>query len=627
MSTNPGFQINYGNVGTFGASMPMPVVRSDPSAPMFASEDGLAASLSNNECIFQVKTTGETHVMTYQVLQALDQCREFRSMDEHVARIVTTISNAQVTGEAVGRIMLSLNERGLLTSDRQFLDRIAAEPARDQAPLRAVFVRACDRPAQLERLFASLTDYERRFRAGRRYVVIDDSSDDAAANRHRDIVREFARTTGCKMTYVGAAEQARLIERLVKGVPQSAAILPALLARQAASSGRFGGGRGWNLALLLSAGARLVLLDDDQLLPLRRHELAIDGLDPDPSAKAFARFYRNTEEALTAGEDIGDDPIALHLEAAGQSLGVLTTASRYRIDRASLRGQTLGQLDDLRGGRRIAATMQGTTGSSRTESGMWMYHLEPDSRADFARDRDGYLRNIEARSLWYGYRQARATSMGAFTPFMLDNSRFMPCTNPFGRGEDALFSAVTRLCHDDALVLELPVAIGHLQEAPRTRSDKTMAAHTPRFNHFVCDYIQRQLPDFHSDDPAQRLGLLAAHLRDMAAASPMARERQLREYLSFVRSDVVERMQQQFESASDAPIYWQADVRTMVEANGRALMDPGAPRLGDWDHNADAVAVTASFSSDLDALAAAYEAWPALWAHARDQGEQLLSGL
>lgn len=626
MSSNPSYQINYGNVGSFGAAAPAPPVRPDPDAPMFASEDGLVASLSNSECIFQVKATGETHVMTYQVLQALDQCREFRSMDEHVARIMTTVSGGQIPRDAVTRIMVSLNEKGLLTEDRQFLDRLASEPARQQALLRAVFVRACDRPGQLERLFASLADYERRFRAGRRYVVIDDSTNAEAANRHRDIVREFARTTGCKMTYLGGAEQARLIDRLGAAVPKAATLLPSLLTRSGSNS-RFGGGRAWNLALLLSAGGRLVLLDDDQILPLRRHESAIDGLNPDPAASAFARFFRNTEEALTAGEDIGIDPFELHLEAAGQTLGTLTASDRYRIDRNALRGQTLGRLGDLRHGANVIGTMQGTTGSSRTESGMWMYQMDAETRADFVRDRDSYLRNVEARSLWYGYQQARATPIALFTPFMLDNSQMLPCTNPFGRGEDALFSAATRLCHPDALVLELPVAIGHLQETARKRSDKTVAAHTPRFNHYLCDYMQRQLPEFHSSEPAQRLGLLGAHLRDMAAASPQARERQLHEYLSFARADVIERLQQQYEMASDAPIYWQADARSIIESNGRALMAPGAPRLGDWAEGMDTASTVATFADDLNQLSGAFEIWPALWTHARDQGEHLLSGL
>jgi hypothetical protein len=626
MSSNLNFQINYGNIGVTSPAAAPAMVRADPKAPLFASEDGMVASLSNNECIFQVRSTGETHVMTYQVLQALDQCREFRSLDEHVNRILSTVSGLNVPREGVSQVLQSLVGRGLVVEDRAFLARLAETPAVEQAPLRAVFIRACDRPLQLERLLASLTDYERRFRAGHRYVVIDDSVQPESIDRHRDLLREFARSTGAKLTYLGVAEQARLVERLIKAVPAARAAAPQLLLRDPAQP-RFGGGRGWNLALLLSAGARLAMFDDDQRLPLRRSDDAREGLDPNPTTPAHVRFFRNIEESLGAGEEVADDPFELHLEASGQALGALSRGARYAIDRTALRGLSLGRLEHLRGGARVLATMHGTTGSSRTESGTWLYQIAADGREDFARDRDSYLRNIEAGSLWYGFQQARVATIGYFTPFTLDNSVLLPCTNPVGRGEDALFSTVTRLIHPQALVMELPVVIGHVQEAARKRSARTQSAHTPRFNHFVSDYVQRQLPDFLAADPAQRLSLLACHLRDIAGAGESARVRHLQEYLSFARADLIERLQQQFESASDAPVHWQADVRTIIEANGRALLAGAAPRLGDWPDTATDADVSAALRSELGQLAAGYEAWPALWSHARDEGERLLSGL
>ena len=607
-----------------------PATRTDPDAPLFASEDGVVASLSNNECIFQMRRTGDTHVMTYQVLQALDQCREFRSLDEHIARIQTTIPGLPTQQDGVRRVLESLGARGLLVSDADFLRRLGTAPSVQAPSLRAVFIRACDRPAQLERLLKSLAECERRFRTTRRYVLIDDSTSADAANRHRDLLREFARATGCKLTYLGAAEQARFVERLAKAVPDAARMLPSMLLRApsaSASMPMFGGGRGWNLALLLSAGAALVLLDDDQCLPLRRPDDARDGIDPDPSAIAFTRFYRNVENAFGAGEEVAGDPFELHLDIIGRPFGSLLADPRYAIDRKSLRGLGLGRLDHLSGDANVIATRQGAYGSSRTESGAWLYQLDADSRAEFWSDREGYLRNVEAGSIWYGHRQARVTTTGMFTPFALDNRQLLPCTNPFGRGEDALFAQISRLCHPDSLSVELPVAIGHAQESARRRSDKTLGAPPPRFNYFVSDFVQRQIGEFLAEDPAERLGLLAANLRDMAGASEVRRVRMLREYLAYVRADAIERLQQQYESAQNAPIYWQADVRSIIEANGRALTTKAPPRLGDWPADLDEAGCAALLREESARLAAGYEAWPALWAHAREQGERLLGAL
>jgi hypothetical protein len=68
------YQFNY-TLPPLNAAAP----KIDPNAPTYASEDGMVASLSSQECIFQIRRTGEPHVMTFQVLQAMDQCRELHA--------------------------------------------------------------------------------------------------------------------------------------------------------------------------------------------------------------------------------------------------------------------------------------------------------------------------------------------------------------------------------------------------------------------------------------------------------------------------------------------------------------------------------------------------------------------
>ena len=618
MSTQFDYQITY-------PATPTPA-RIDPAAPLYASEDGVVASLSNNECVFQVKRTGDTHVMTYQVLQALDQTRPFRSLDEHVERVMTSIPGLAGQREGVMRVFDGLVKRGLLVSARDFVQRCASAAARTPAALRGVFIRACDRPDQLSHLLTSLADYERRHRANRHYVVIDDSSSRDAANSHRDLLREFARATGCKLTYIGATESRRLIERLARAVPTAASAL-LHLALGDDTAGRFGGGRAWNLMLLLSAGARAVLLDDDHRLPLRRLDEVRSGLDPDSSHYGTTRFFRNMDNALAAGNEFDGDPFESHLDALGQPLGALLQQPAYALDPAALRGLALNRLEHLRSDARVLATQHGSYGSSRTDSVLWLYQLPAEQRAEFVHDRDSYLRNIEAGSIWHGQLQASAQPTANFSPFALDNSGLLPCTNVHGRGEDALFSNLVSLCHPDAIALELPLAIGHVQESARKRSPLTFAAHTPKFNYFVTDFVRRQLPQLNASDPARRLAVLVAHLRDVAGSSDHGAVRQLAEYLAYVRSDLVERLQQQYDAAGDAPIYWQADVRSIIEANGKALVANAAPRLGDWPADSDATACARLLREQSTQLADLCEAWPALWAHAREQGERLLGAV
>ena len=621
MENTLNYQFNYA-----APSLTPAVPKPDPNAPTFASEDGLVASLSSQECVFQVRRTSETHVMTFQVLQAMDQCREFRTLDEHVARIQSSIPALASKRDDVKRVLESLVQRKLLVSDSGFVEQLGAAVPRAQAPLRAVFIRACDRPEQLAHLIASLTEYERRFRADRRYVLLDDSVLAGNINEQRDLLREFARTTGCKVNYVGNAERAKIVERFVKGQPQTKGVVDALLMRGGPQAQRFGGGRGWNLALLLSAGARLAMLDDDLRLRPKRPPFAADGLDPNPNAPLQAAFMANMEEAFGYGEDVSLDLFSQHLDACGQTLGTLAR-TLYPLSHQSLRGLNLSRLDLLSGSSRVVATQLATYGSARSETGLWMYQLEGRSRQEFWNERAAYLRNTDAQQIWTGIAQARVSEVTGFTPFTFDNSLMLPCTNPVGRGEDSLWSALTRYVHPDALVLEMPEAIAHVQETARKRADLTRSAYVPRVNHFLRDYVQRQFGLFKAADPARRLRLFAEVLRDLAGASVADRVAHLREYLSYSRADIVDRLQHQLEAATEAPVYWQADVRAIVEANAKALLSKSPPRLGDWAEDIDDAGCAKALVTELNGMADALEHWPALWQHAAEQGEKLLSAL
>ena len=139
--------------------------------------------------------------------------------------------------------------------------------------------------------------------------------------------------------------------------------------------------------------------------------------------------------------------------------------------------------------------------------------------------------------------------------------------------------------------------------------------------------MRRQLPEFNAEQPAQRLGLLAAHLRDIGAASPDGLLRQLRDYLAYSRADLIERLQNQYDGAPDAPVWWQADGRSIIEANGRALISKAPPRLGGWPDDIDEAGCARRLRDETAALADVYDAWPALWTYAREQGAKLLGAV
>ena len=601
----------------------------DPNATLYASEDGRAASLSAEECLFIVKSSGEPHVMTLQVLQALDVCREFRTLDEHVARVETAVPGLSGKRDDVRRVLEGLVQRKLFLGDDDFIARLRSGPARTLPPMRAVFIRSCDRPERLAHLLATLSDYEQRYRAGRRYVLIDDSVVASHGSGQRDQLREFARTTGCKIGYIGKSESLKLVERFEKTNPQARQIARGMLLRDAhPQSQRFGGGRSRNLALLLSAGARLALLDDDLRLPLRRPEFAGIGLDPDPDGSAHTRFYPSMEQALGSGTEIDEDPFELHLQTCGQTLAACVNG-RYGLTRDALRGLNLGRLDLLQADARVVSTHHGSYGSSRSESTLWLYHgIDPAGREEFWRDRESYVRNAQAHYILNSADRARVVEVPGFTPFALDNSVLLPCTNPVGRAEDSLGSALTHYCLPHSVSLELPVAIGHVQESLRKRFSHTQGATQPRVNDFLRDFVSQQFGVFKSEQPGQRLIFLSHVMRDLSRAPVKERTEVLTEFRRSVHAGIIDRLQRRLETTAAAPVYWQADVRAIVQANAKELLASGAaPRLAEWPQDIDATGCARALSGELNTIADACEHWPALWQYAAEQGDRLLTTL
>ena len=86
----------------------------------------------------------------------------------------------------------------------------------------------------------------------------------------------------------------------------------------------------------------------------------------------------------------------------------------------------------------------------------------------------------------------------------------------------------------------------------------------------------------------------------------------LREYLSYERADIIDRLQHQLDAAPEAPVYWQADVRAIVQANAKALLAKTPPRLGDWPEDIDDNGCASALAAELNGMADALEHWPAL---------------
>lgn len=614
------YQIDFGTISSSSA----PIAG---DLPLYASIDGRAAALGGDEVVFYDPAQDRNHVMTASVLQALDLCRPFQTLDAHVQRVCESISSLKGQAPAVKRVLEGLAARGLLVSDDAFALGLVQAVETKLAPVAGMFVRACDRPDQLKTLLLSLRENRECHGGAEPVVVVDDSREAGAVDAHAQMLADFATAAPCAVHHVSPARWSAVVDQLERAAPSVAAgrALRAMVQRDPRYRGRFGGGIGKNLITLLAAGMRYLLLDDDFAFPLRRHPQPSDELALGDRAWGV-RTFSSHDAALAAGTEADAvDPLALHLDVCGRRLGeVINQNRRLTLGRDQLRGFAPSRDALLAANAHILMTMNGHRGGSGASSLAWAFLLDPMGRSGYAGDEQTYLALRGDPPVWFGCSRYRLARCGNFTPFAIDNSRMMPCTSPFGRGEDAVFSALVALSYKNAVQLDLPWSIGHRPESGRDRSVLLGQAEAPDINHCLSELIGHVAGDLYASDLAPRYAVMAAKLEDLAGGSDAGVSAYLREYLAYRRSALVEQLQRIAAASTNAPQAWQRDLTTLIEANGRAILDRGAPRFAGWPADATSAECAAAFRRETGVLAAGLRAWSAAWQIACAQRESWL---
>src|SRR5439155_6329490 len=130
-------------------------------------------------------------------------------------------------------------------------------------PFAGIVIRTCDRPTLLTRVLASATTLETRFQRRYRYHILDDSRDPA----NRAINARIVADSALDAHYRDLASNDALVDELTRAFPTATDIIGWLLGPPMEGETTYG--RPVNLALLLTAGRRVLMLDDDALLEPR----------------------------------------------------------------------------------------------------------------------------------------------------------------------------------------------------------------------------------------------------------------------------------------------------------------------------------------------------------------------
>jgi hypothetical protein len=592
------------------------------SDTLYAADEGMVAQLSSQECMIQNPRTHERSVMTLEVFQALDQCKEFATLDDHQKAIHGALADLRGQEEATRRVLAGLVERGLLQSAEQILGSYASTPARRLAPLGPIFILAEDRPEGLARCIDSLikggdADLDRL-----PIVVLDGSRSQAAREANRRVVDERRRDAGLR--YLGNSERAAFIARLQGQMKAQAAALTWLLGEDEAPTR----GQLFNWMLVLASGHRAVVFDDRQYLPQREMPGAAGGIDLVHSQQREAWFYTPDQPIPAQEANLADGRLG-HVAGSylGESLGrCISTPGRLHLAAEALRGAALPAMRAFDPRGRVAAIVEGSVGSLESPHNIWLYQLDRGSRDRFWASRESYLRLFEGDQVCHGVRRARAGLHSVYQPSAVDLSSLPGFAMPgAGTRVGPSFGVLTRFFDPESVVLHTTTAIGSQWQPPIKRSEAARKPFTPNSASFFTDHLQARAGECRASGAVDRANYLAALMDDLAASASDALQSELATYLTYKRADLVSELQRRLEAAgTQAPIYWEADLREIIQATSKELTRNGTARLGEWPDSLDAAGAAERLRTETRQLAAAVRAWPAAFELAPRFAEALI---
>ena len=547
------------------------------------------------------RAVAELSLDEHAVLAACEGCR---TLADHAALVERKLNIRQEERNTIARWLESFAAVGLFVSIEELVRRFGSAPSAPAVPCSGVIIRTCDRPNLLARTLASISALQARYDASHRYLILDDSRN--AANRAENR-RLISGQEKLDCAYYDLSEPSALDCELRVAFPACGEEIDWLLGPPTSNEATYG--RPVNLALLLTAGSRFLLLDDDALLEPRSPPVSGAGFAVSSDADELF-CYVSQAALLDACPPLDIDPLGAHLEYLGDTVA----RSWGRVAAGSLEPAVtnFGAEDALRftDGARILFTQNHALGDPG--SALFPYHLLslPTRSRQFIFDTPASSRYaFRDRFNWRGQTRLRLATTRPLTFTTLtgaDNSVILPPTVRSHRNEDLLLGQLAQHAHPGGWMVDLPWALPHRRDPPKQWLDASaMSPQEPV--HFLLDYLERHAAVVASDQPERRLETLGALLIDLSLTS----DRRLTDMLEAQAADVATRsvfsISMQLDDAT-TPAHWKDAIRPWLDSPALST-DPARLLVR--------LASPALVRNLALNYGRALEAWPGMWAWAR----------
>ncbi len=564
---------------TFSYSFSSRSARGGPQSQpgLFAVDQLSEFPMGDDEFLLRNPRTGQQALVPADYARTLvNYCSVFRSLDEHVAKLMEGSDDAPVRREAIRKVVQSFHDNGLTVSAREICSDLAPDSSAvpiDQRPVVVIFT--CDRPQSLQRLLDSVLA-NCKLHGIERLVVVDDSRSAENGALNQTITAAAGTESPVPIHYFGAVEARDMLDGLIRQLPDQEQAIRFLLDRERWKEQKsYGLAR--NFGHLLSVGKPLVVFDDDALCEAYVAPFQAEGVAFSVGQRE-ASFYRNHEDWRQQLERCANDPIAGHLQCLGLTVPeALSVLGVERLAEEALRPAPLDFARSLARSSRVLISECGALGDPGTGNTRWLASMPPASRERLVTTPGRLRLALEQRCCWLGrdrptFRpQSRISQVTGY-----DNRSLLPPYFPIMRGEDRLYGQMTHYIHLDGVTLDYPWAVPHLPLQERGWSDSENShAVSSHFPGNMVNNLFGERDECLASDPQSRLRFAASRLQDLAAAPDRTLLRRLADDRHGYRASQIRMLQTQIRESAGLPKDW----RDFLD---RALRQVDASQLGEF---------------------------------------------
>ncbi|MEE4296520.1 MAG: hypothetical protein V2J20_07895 [Wenzhouxiangella sp.] len=505
--------------------------------------------------------------------QMLAHCDRFKTLDEHADSVVSSFGLPAEQRAAVRQGLAGLVERDLLQAEQTVFESLVGTQQTQKSqlgPLRTLCIRTCNRPDDLARLFDSLKTHVRETSL-ERVLILDDASEPEAVDKTAQAIAAAEVGRWIRLIHIDRARRSEMLRHIASESGVELGQLHWLIEGDPEDS-EASYGANLNLALLLTAGERFLMIDDDAGLQPFALEPPRNAISLRVENDFKVRFPTDQIPEVRQYKPLDINPINEHARVLGEPLGTLARSQGLQ-DGHLLQELSPQMIHDFSARPRIRLSTNGTLGDSGTGSMLWQYTLPAEQLAGWQEDEGRYRREA------FGRRVARSTletQIGSSVSLMtttltgVDNRELLLPVPAKGRGEDLIFGIGIRFLYPGTPCCALPWMLPHRQESSRRWSDEDLER---QMGAGLTDFIASKMEDLAEttlpERPSARSRVLASYFIHLAAMDEPQLVNQVRRHLLQRRANLADRVKTTLNSLN-APAPWlEKDLLGIIERHSQ----------------------------------------------------------